>query len=107
MGGKSEGGGANECCPFLASSHIKHENFFLFLLQRMEIPNSYIIYGTRKYFQNLRVICKQTEQFVIVVVFLEVHSLLSQKQSVETTLGFFYDNYGNLHYVLRPDTTNG
>lgn len=77
----------------------------------MEIPNSYIIYGTRKYFQNLRVICKQTEQFVIVavvvVVFLEVHSLLSQKQSVETTLGFFYDNYGNLHYVLRPDTTNG
>lgn len=78
----------------------------------MEIPNSYIVYGTRKYFQNLRVICKQTEQFVIVkflvaFVFLEVHSLLSQKQNVETTLGFFYDNYGNLHYVLRPDTTNG
>lgn len=80
----------------------------------MEIPNSYIVYGTRKYFENLRVICKQTEQFVILVVeflvaivFLEVHSLLSQKQSVETTLGFFYDNYGNSHYVLRPDTTNG
>lgn len=46
-------------------------------------------------------------EFLVAIVFLEVHSLLSQKQSVETTLGFFYDNYGNSHYVLRPDTTNG
>lgn len=93
----------------LASSHI-----YIFFILCMEIPNSYIVSGTRKYFENLRVICKQIERFVVLVVvlfvvaFLEVHSLLSQKQSVETTLGFFYDNYGNLHYALpQPDTTNG
>lgn len=97
--------------PSLLSCHFPHFYFFLLC---MEIPNSYIVYGTRKYFQNLRVICKQIERFVVLVVvlfvvaYLEVHSLLSQKQSVETTLGFFYDNYGNLHYALpQPDTTNG